>query len=520
MINVNQITAQLARMPDQALQQYASMHKNDPYTVSLALAESNRRKEMRTAAQGQQGGEQPKVVDQGIAEMMAPAPQPQMPQEQGQQAQAMPEDVGIGALPAPNMQNMAGGGIVAFGDGGEIPGFADGVYIGEGGQYSAEPLTAEELAQRDPLGRLKQFSAWASRNVERDPVTGEVVRKAEAAAPAVSAAYPSETMRGAAASVRPAMTPPTDKGGLTNLGAGPRAPAAPAAPAGLSYLDQLKKTQAAMGPTVNPEQAAMDKIVEERNKGMVEGKKELEADIASRADQFKNREARIGKREEELGKQKESNTGLAFLEAGLAMMQARGPALAGIAQGAGVGLKQYQSGIKDLKLAQEKLDEARDRTDELKQNQSTMDKSAVRAANKDIRDASVAGQQYQIDARMKIYNENKADARAGVASDRASAESALDRASRERAAAAPTGMERMATQLGGKGGLEAGLRKYSEIMGPEGKGLASLVTKYAADPTALKLLETSDPAMAALVKQQMQQMLLQPQSKPIGKALP
>ena len=81
-------------------------------------------------------------------------------------------------------------------------------------------------------------------------------------------------------------------------------------------------------------------------------------------------------------------------------------------------------------------------------------------------------------------------------------------------------MERMATQLGGKGGLEAGLRKYSEIMGPEGKGLASLVTKYAADPTALKLLETSDPAMAALVKQQMQQMLLQPQSKPIGKALP
>jgi hypothetical protein len=38
MINVNQITSQLAKMPDQALQQYASMHKNDPYTVALALA--------------------------------------------------------------------------------------------------------------------------------------------------------------------------------------------------------------------------------------------------------------------------------------------------------------------------------------------------------------------------------------------------------------------------------------------------------------------------------------------------
>jgi lysozyme family protein len=103
-------------MSDPALQQYAMMHKNDPYTVSLALFESNRRKEMRAAAQGQQGtGEQPKVVDQGIAGMMPP--QPQMAQRQ---AQAMPEDVGIGALPAPNMQGMAGGGIVGYADGGPI----------------------------------------------------------------------------------------------------------------------------------------------------------------------------------------------------------------------------------------------------------------------------------------------------------------------------------------------------------------------------------------------------------------
>ena len=124
MINVNQITSQLAKMPDQALQQYAMMHKNDPYTVSLALSESNRRKQMRDAAQGQQGmAPQPKVVDQGIASMAAPAPQPQMPQAQ---AQPMPEDVGIGALPAPNMQGMAGGGIVAFGDGGEVERFQTG----------------------------------------------------------------------------------------------------------------------------------------------------------------------------------------------------------------------------------------------------------------------------------------------------------------------------------------------------------------------------------------------------------
>ncbi len=513
MINVNQITAQLARMPDQALQQYASMHKNDPYTVSLALAESNRRKEMRTAAQGQQGGEQPKVVDQGIAGMAAPAPQP------------MPEDVGIGALPAPNMQNMAEGGIVAFDNGGSV---------------GMTPEQINERYRQAQLQKLKDFFGFTG--VSRGSQSGMTAEEklagvaAPVMGPAVSAVYPDESQRGAMAKPAPAVTAPAAlapavktlpvEDGVARLGGAPVAAAAPAA-AGLSYLDQLKKAQTAMGPTVNPEQAAIDKLVGERSTGAAEAKKELEADIASRADQFKGREERIGKREAELGKQKDSNTGMAFLEAGLAMMQARGPALAAIAQGAGVGVKQYQSGIKDLKLAQEKLDEARDRTDELKQNQSTMDKSAIRAANKDIRDASLSGQQYQIDARMKIYGENKADARAANASDIATAEAAktrafqaeqgaLDRTARAAIAGAPTGMERMATQLGGKGGLEAGLRKYSEIMGPEGKGLASLVAKYAADPTALKLLETSDPATHALIKQQMQQMLLQPQSKPTG----
>jgi hypothetical protein len=110
MINVAQITSQLAKMPDQALQQYAAMHKNDPYTVALALAESNRRKEIRGASQGMGAMPQPKVVDQDIAGM----------------AQPMPEDVGIGQLPAPNMQGMAEGGIVAFEGGGEVPGYAGG----------------------------------------------------------------------------------------------------------------------------------------------------------------------------------------------------------------------------------------------------------------------------------------------------------------------------------------------------------------------------------------------------------
>lgn len=132
MFNVNQITSRLARMPDQELQQYAMMHKNDPYTVSLALAESNRRKEMRAGA-APMPGQMPKVVDQDIAQMVAP--------------QQLPENVGIGQLPAPNMQAMgkAEGGIIGYAEGG-VPRF-------NGMTGSVPQLGYEELSKlyaRDP----------------------------------------------------------------------------------------------------------------------------------------------------------------------------------------------------------------------------------------------------------------------------------------------------------------------------------------------------------------------------------
>jgi hypothetical protein len=107
--NPNKLMAQLRMMPDQQLVQYAQMHKNDPYIFPMAFQESNTRKKMR-AAQNAQTPPEPKVVDQNLQEM----------------AQPMPEDQGIATLPAQNMQNMAGGGIVAFDDGGEVPGYRTG----------------------------------------------------------------------------------------------------------------------------------------------------------------------------------------------------------------------------------------------------------------------------------------------------------------------------------------------------------------------------------------------------------
>jgi len=107
------ITKTLASLqPDSKLQAYAAMHKNNPYIVSLAKSESDRRKSLRTAAQGQNAGQMPTVADREIAGM---APAPMMAQTR------LPEDQGIAQIPAPNMQRMADGGIAGYGDGDDVP---------------------------------------------------------------------------------------------------------------------------------------------------------------------------------------------------------------------------------------------------------------------------------------------------------------------------------------------------------------------------------------------------------------
>ena len=106
--NINQMTADLAAMSDQQLQGYAALHKNDPYTISLAMSESNRRKAMRTP-QGAMG--MPKVVDVEIANMAG---------EALRDKNALPEDSGIAALPERSMSGMADGGIIGYADEGAV----------------------------------------------------------------------------------------------------------------------------------------------------------------------------------------------------------------------------------------------------------------------------------------------------------------------------------------------------------------------------------------------------------------
>ena len=109
------INETLSAMPLPQLQQYAAMHKNDPIVVSLAVDIANKKKQAAMAGAGAIA-QQPKVVDQAIAGI---APRPvQHPVQMA--AMQLPEETGIGALEAPNMETIgkAAGGIVAFDKGG------------------------------------------------------------------------------------------------------------------------------------------------------------------------------------------------------------------------------------------------------------------------------------------------------------------------------------------------------------------------------------------------------------------
>jgi len=469
----NKLADQLSTMPDQALPRMAQQYKDDAITLSMILNEKNRRDRVRQTGAAQQAQQpQAKVNDQVVASM-----------------QPMPETVGIGALPAPNMQGMAEGGIVAF-SGADESLVTDPQFGGATPEaFLPVPSAARNQAE---VAAIVQALRARGETVGLPQILAIQEGRLSAPASAKTAVAPPVVAPSAAPVVSPVAAP------APAPGAGPRAPAVPEK----GFADRLKE---ALGENPDEDRFAKRRgdITATAKKGAEEGLAKLKADQeAEMASMFKGKEERIGKREGELEKSKESNKGMAFLEAGLAMMQSKGRGLAGIAEGAAVGTKQYASGIKDIRAAQEKLDDARDRMEELRQNQSSMNKREVRAEEKGIRDLVTQGQERALAGAEKAYGIKREDMRTAVASDLTVRQAELDRQNRIQVAGMPGDQQRMLTTLGGKGGLEAGLAKMQEIQADKtGAAYAKLFTETVAEANKAGVTPPTAAQFAASLRQ-------------------
>jgi hypothetical protein len=394
MINVNQITARLASMPDQALQQYAAMHKNDPYVMALALSESNRRKQMRQGAQ-MQTPQQPKVVDQEIAGM----------------AQPMPEDVGIGQLPAPSMQSMAEGGIVAFANEGYVdPAFTYGIEAEYGGLSPLQqaPLTPAQLARAKlEKEREKNMAVVRAQGVNMRPTPAKDPRL-------LGATPPAETVGTlpAAPGLLPA-APPT----VSNIK--PPAPAPAAKPAtGLPALntkpmtaEEAAKQAAALGD---------DKEVRKELQGYVDRQKKVgeeavgsfEKGIAGLPEAYKKYEARLQKEEAESATDKDKALGMSIFKAGLAMMSGTSQnAFENIGKGAMVGLEDQQAALKEFKKAQRERDKAFADIEQARLADQRGDLKTKLELESRAADRTAAAEGKMVDGIAELFKTNKANAR-------------------------------------------------------------------------------------------------------------
>lgn len=493
--DVDLITATLAKLqPDSALQNYARMHKNDPYIVSLANAEANRRKALRLAAQGQNTGPQATVVDQSIAGM-APAPVmtgagvPLQTGSGGRVQTELPEDQGIARIPTPNIQRMADGGIAGYGDGDDVPkrtgdGMAQGgmydfaqrsepvVRMAEGGhipRYQGMPKAMGgdgSLVSSNPMYSIPGFQAVSPRDQftqqgapENTPFFQRVFESLSAsnkerqlamieqkiaqgtATPEEKAVYQTEKLKAGDESATKAKYPPSDAVRTKDFpGVQPgfeKMPAeAPAdkAPTTKDMAPSAQRTQGTQGGTsgqsiqsmyelfAGPKNKRDTELNEIERRIREQGEAEtssaqqqlnrLKEDLAAQGTYGKDREAKLKGKEERIAKEEGQAGGLALLEAGLAMMAGTSAnAFANIGQGAMAGTANYRKSMEKIADAKDKLDDAYGRLEDVRFNQSNMNKAEIRKATADVEKAANAGLKSLTDFAVTRYGMSREDAK-------------------------------------------------------------------------------------------------------------
>ena len=348
-MNIIQLSEQLKDVPDNFLLTEVQ-NPTGSYPSYLVVAELTRRKRMRSSA----AQEAPQTT---VAEDLAspqPIQQPQQPAGLGALAQpgemaaqdagvappvgfGMPQEMPMGApMGMEQPQMMAGGGLVAFRDGGDVIRAQSGLFVNP--EYEA-PMTFEEELQSYRPGRISralfgpggmgggniryqlgQLGYTREQIDQMDPGMQRMI-VAKAQIPEAAPAVP--TVAAPTAAPTPEPTPE---------------PTISAAPASPSYMSQIRQLIAGgTAPTATTDREAglralgealpdtatpvMQRIIEEQKAGM---------------------EGRRG-----------SNLNMALMQAGLGMMGSKGRGLQGVAEGGLEGLKAYREGEAEIRKGEQ-----------------------------------------------------------------------------------------------------------------------------------------------------------------------
>lgn len=372
MINVNELTSTLRGMPDRMLQQYAMMNKANPYVLSLAVAESNQRKQLRQAAQARAAAPQPKVADAAIAGMAEAPAVDAMGNVTGMAAGGLPEDQGIGRLPAPNIQRMADGGIAGYGD---DEGMAQGgmfdfaqrsepvVRMAEGGAVQKFAGKGEQLVRTTDGGQSWWLDIPAPSRGNPSVASSLANRKFASKAEAI-AAYeavagggeaPASSAPVAAAPATPRIVPYGQSKAIDTSNVPPAPPPAPTTQQGLGSIPSTKvltpeQAKAQAGEFVDYGEARTAlKQAEADQETQGARMRTMLSEGLPKTPALQGLEKLLDKQDAETGGEKDKAAGLALLTAGLAIAGGSSQFALQNLKEAIPAVAQYGDALKDIK---------------------------------------------------------------------------------------------------------------------------------------------------------------------------
>ena len=408
-----------------------------------------------------------KLAREGEEEKNGMMPDNLMMAMQQQQQGSLPENTGIGQLPAPNMETMhaANGGIIAFDDGGYVPGYAgeDGSFVSSVGDFfgnfmpkeyddeTKQRLNAIESERRSYAKQLYDIAGPSGRNVktpEQQAAADKLKTRIEQLdkdfmstkfskaktkteeKPKVSAgANEARISKPYPADAKPKAVDPTAGQAATDANANPGF-VPPNAPQLLPPAEEKRKTStgtatgiATIGkePTLEPYKAqsikdigadinstfGVDKLTAGANElgGILEkGATEARARFEKRPKYtpYEKYERSLKTEEENAAQDKKDAFQMALVNAGLGIAAGSSQyALQNIAEGAMVGTKQYMSAMKDLKAAAKERQKAFAMIDEARGAKADKDFDRAEALEDRILGHKVKAKELSIDALSK-----------------------------------------------------------------------------------------------------------------------